>query len=64
VVLADRLLRNRINKLVWQFRSSEPDFHQKYQVARSIVNPPTNGNVEATIVSVSTAGSSATAKAA
>lgn len=59
---ADRLLKNRIDKLVWQFRESQPDFYQKYQVARSIVQPPTNGSAEeAAVVSVST---TPTAKAA
>jgi len=43
---ADRLLKNRIDKLVWQFRRSEPEFYQKYQVARTIVNPATVSNGE------------------
>jgi hypothetical protein len=38
---ATLLLANRIDKLVWQFRESAPDFYEKYQVARSIVDAPT-----------------------
>ena len=38
---ADRLLANRVDKLVWQFRASAPEFYEKYQVARAIVDPPT-----------------------
>jgi ribosomal protein S5 len=38
----DRLLKKRIDKLVWQFRDSEPEFYHKYQVARSIVGAPTS----------------------
>ncbi len=38
---ADRLLEKRIDKLVWQFRESAPEFYEKYQVARAIVDAPT-----------------------
>jgi hypothetical protein len=33
-----RLLSNRVDRLVWQFRTSEPEFYEKYQVARAIVS--------------------------
>ena len=45
---ADRLVKNRIDKLVWQFRESEPELYQKYQVARSIVDAPSPNNDEET----------------
>ena len=32
-----RLLDNRVDRLVWQVRASDPEFYEKYQVARSIV---------------------------
>ena len=35
-----RLLDNRVDRLVWQFRASDPEFYEKYQVARSIVDAP------------------------
>ena len=38
---ADRLLSLRIDKLVWQFRASAPEFYEKYQVASAIVNAAT-----------------------
>ena len=41
---ADRLLSNRIDKLVWQFRVSEPEFYEKYQVARSVVSSATQSS--------------------
>jgi hypothetical protein len=45
---AERLLSNRIDKLIWQFRSSDPDFYEKYQVARRVVRPSsTSAAVEA-----------------
>lgn len=37
----DRLLENQIDRLVWQFRASTPEFYDKYQTARSIVGAPT-----------------------
>ncbi len=37
----DRLLEKRIDKLVWQFRESALEIYAKYQVARSIVDAPT-----------------------
>ena len=44
---ADRLLSNCIDKLVWQFRGSAPEFYDKYQTARAIVDVPTPGKDEA-----------------
>jgi len=44
---ADRLLSKRIDKLVWQFRASEPEFYEKYQVTRSIVSAATTPTDEA-----------------
>jgi len=35
------LLTDRIDPLVWHFRQSQPAFYDQYQVARSIVDPPT-----------------------
>jgi len=34
------LLTNRVDRLVWQFRTSDPEFYEKYQVTRSIVDAP------------------------
>ena len=31
----ERLLSQRVDKLVWQFRASTPEFYEKYQVART-----------------------------
>jgi hypothetical protein len=42
----DRLLENQIDRLVWQFRATTPDFYDKYQTARTIVDAPTNGTGE------------------
>ena len=42
----DRLLENQIDRLVWQFRASTPEFYDKYQTARSIVSVPTTGEAE------------------
>jgi hypothetical protein len=42
----DRLLANRMDRLVWQFRESEPEFYEKYQVARTVVNGATTGAEE------------------
>ena len=36
----ERLLQNRIDKLVWQFRISATEFYDKYQVARAVVDAP------------------------
>ena len=33
-----RLLDNRVDRLVWQFRASDPEFYEQYQVARVIVS--------------------------
>ena len=40
----DRLLVNRMDRLVWQFRENEPEFYEKYQVARTVVNAATTGD--------------------
>jgi hypothetical protein len=40
----ERLLANRVDKLIWQFRESAPDFYEKYQVARTVVFPSTYGS--------------------
>jgi hypothetical protein len=40
---ADRLLAKRIDRLMWQFRASAPDFCDRYHVARTIVDAPTPG---------------------
>ena len=42
----DRLLANRMDRRVWQFRESEPEFYEKYQVARTVVNGATTGAEE------------------
>jgi hypothetical protein len=44
----DRLLENQIDRLVWQFRASTPDFYDKYQTARSIVDAPTSSTSDET----------------
>jgi hypothetical protein len=50
---ADRLLANRVDRLIWQFRESAPEFYEKYQVARTIVDAPTTSTAEtASVVSV------------
>jgi hypothetical protein len=43
---ADRLLANRVDRLIWQFRESAPEFYEKYQVARAIVDAPTTSTAE------------------
>ena len=43
---ARRLLKNRVDRLIWQFRESAPEFYDQYQVARSIVDAPTNSPEE------------------
>jgi hypothetical protein len=43
-----RLLANRVDRLVWQFRTSDPEFYEKYQVARAIVGAPSSGKDEDT----------------
>jgi hypothetical protein len=43
---AERLLTNRIDRLMWQFRESAPEFYEKYQVARSVVDAPSAGKEE------------------
>jgi hypothetical protein len=52
---ADRLLSLRIDKLVWQFRASAPEFYEKYQVARSIVNAATASAEESSAAPVAKA---------
>ena len=42
----DRLLENQIDRLVWQFRASTPEFYDKYQTARSIVGAATTSTDE------------------
>ncbi len=44
----DKLLENQIDRLVWQFRASTPEFYDKYQTARSIVGVATSGEAPAT----------------
>ena len=39
-----RLLDNRVDRLVWQFRASDPEFYEQYQVARAIVGAPSSAN--------------------
>jgi hypothetical protein len=48
---------------VWQFRSSQSDFYQKYQVARSIVDAPTSRSDKEPVV-VAVPSTMATTKAA
>lgn len=56
---ATQLLEDRIDRLMWQFRESEPEFYDKYQVARSIVSAPTSSSEPAVtkVVPVPTATS-------
>lgn len=44
----DKLLENQIDRLVWQFRASTPEFYDKYQTARSIVGVATSGEASST----------------
>jgi len=37
----ERLLSQRVDKLLWQFRASAPEFYERYQVARAVVNGAT-----------------------
>lgn len=46
----DRLLSQRIDKLIWQFRAGTPEFYEKYQVARSVVSSATVSSVTETPV--------------
>lgn len=59
----DRLLENRVDRLVWQFRESQPEFYNKYQVARSIVDPATP-SAEEQPTGVPTVDAAAVSKAA
>lgn len=45
---ATRLLDSRIDRLMWQFRASQPEFYDKYQTARAIVSAPTTAKEETT----------------
>jgi hypothetical protein len=49
---ADRLLANRVDRLVWQFRESAPEFYEKYQVARTIVDATTSTAETPSVASV------------
>ena len=61
----DTLLAERIDRVVWQFRVSEPDFYEKYQVSRRIVDPATSSTVPVTnVVPVSTPATGPDAKVA
>lgn len=46
----ERLLSQRVDKLVWQFRASTPEFYEKYQVARAVVAPTTQSAAGSTVV--------------
>ena len=46
----ERLLSQRVDKLVWQFRASTPEFYERYQVARAVVSPATQGADESPAV--------------
>jgi hypothetical protein len=37
----ERLLTDRVDRLLWQFRESNPEFYERYQVARTVVPPAT-----------------------
>jgi len=37
----ERLLSQRVDKLIWQFRASSPEFYEQFQVARKVVSPAT-----------------------
>ena len=37
---ADRVLNHQIEKLIWQFRATEPELYDRYQTARSIAGAP------------------------
>ncbi len=41
----ERLLSQRMDKLVWQFRASTPEFYERYQVARAVVHGATSSSV-------------------
>ncbi len=43
---AKQLLANRVDRLVWQFRETTPEFYQKYQTARAVVSAPTAAKEE------------------
>lgn len=37
----ERLLSQRVDKLIWQFRASDVEFYERYQVARTVVSGAT-----------------------
>lgn len=43
---ATRLLDKRVDRLMWQFRASQPEFYDTYLTARAIVSAPTPGKEE------------------
>ena len=49
---ADQMLANRMDRLAWQFRESEPEFYEKYQVARTVVNAATTGAEEVAVPTI------------
>ncbi len=40
----ERLLSQRVDKLMWQFRAADADFYERYQVARAVVSGATATN--------------------
>jgi len=48
----DTLLAERIDRVVWQFRASNVDFYEKYQVARRVVGPVVISETESTAANV------------
>lgn len=42
----EQLLAEQIDRMIWQFRESAPDFYEKYQVARRVVDPATFSSAE------------------
>jgi hypothetical protein len=54
LAIVERLLTNRVDKLVWQFRASASDFYEKYQVARTVVFPSTHSSSAGVTVQVLT----------
>lgn len=41
----NELLRDRVDRLMVQYKESAPEFFKEYQSARVIVDPPTNSSV-------------------
>ncbi len=50
----ERLLSQRVDKLIWQFRASDAEFYERYQVARAVVRGATTSTsaVAAPVVAV------------